>query len=321
MTFTLFFFCRVLTERDILESRQYLRFEPEAATQQSKNEMEDDTVELIEEIPPPKSPRYKVLEEIDEGGFGRIYKVRNSESNREFALKRLCYDGEFQDDKYIFAEVYCLSKLKHPNIIELEEFILKPERLYIIMEYAKCGNIEQYVIRNHPLPTSEILGYFNQIISAVCYCHSRNIAHRDLTPSNALLTEDFNIKLADWGLATPCGKDRDNPIFSEDFIGDSRYLPPEVLRRKPFSPLPTDVWGLGCVLFFMLIAEPPFEGTETSILNQQTGPGVIFPDWLKTDESPEIHLIVENIHFLLVANETKRPKAEVAREFFISSRK
>lgn len=318
--FPVFENCRVLTEQEIRESRYYLRFEPEAATQ-NKNEMGDDTAELIEETSLPKSPRYKVLEEIDEGGFGRIYKVLNIETNREFALKRLCYEGEFQDDKYVFAEVYCLSKLKHPNIIELEEFILKPERLYIIMEYARYGNIEQYVIRNHPLPPSENMGYFSQIMSAICYCHSRNIAHRDLTPSNALLTESFNLKLADWGLATPCGKDRDNPIFSEDYIGDSRYLPPEVLRRAPFSPLPTDVWGLGCVLFFMLTSEPPFEGTETSIINQQTGSGVIFPDWLSGCDIPETLRIIKNINFLLVADELKRPKVEEARDFFISSGK
>lgn len=281
--------------------------------------MEDGCVETIEENEPNKSPRYKVLEEIDEGGFGRIYKVRNRETDSEFALKRLCYEGEFQDDKYVFAEVYCLSKLKHPHIIELEEFILKPERLYIIMEYAKYGNIEQYVIRNHPLPTAEILGYFDQLLSAICYCHSRNIAHRDMTPSNALLTENFVIKLADWGLATPCGKDQDNPILCEDYIGDSRYLPPEVLRREPYNPLPIDVWGLGGVLFFMLSSQPPFEGTETNIVKQQTGPGVTFPDRLNGPDNSNIKQIKEIIDFMLVANVTDRPKIEEARAFVVSS--
>lgn len=255
-------------------------------------------------------PKYKILEEIGRGGFGRIYKVYNRHNDGVYALKRLCFEGEFQDNKYISAEVYCLSKFKHPNIIVLEEFILKPNRLYIIMEHAEFGNIEQYVTSNHKISVSDIIHFFSQLTSAVHYSHSQNIAHRDITPGNVLLTSKLDTKLADWGLATPCGADRSNPILSDDYLGDYRYQAPEVIRCSPFDPLPTDIWSLGSILYFMLTCNPPFEGSEATILHNQTTIGVTVPDSAANSNNKLEDAIVKTIKFLMVADTNERPVIE-----------
>ncbi|GFO00332.1 protein kinase [Plakobranchus ocellatus] len=104
---------------------------------------------------------------------------------------------------------------------------------------------------------------FTQITSALAYCHSINLAHRDINPSNVLIFSATLVKLADFGLCFRCRESSDNGfedsfVKCSDYLGHDHYLAPEVRRRKPFYAMPADVWSLGCLLYFMLqFAHPP----------------------------------------------------------------
>ena len=146
---------------------------------------------------------YHVLEMIDYGSFGDILKVKDDAKNKIYALKQIKYKGNFHDDPYIINEIYCLTHLKHKNIILMHEIIVDECEINIVMEYAENENLERYVVE-HDLEFVTKYKIYSQVLQGVEYCHSMGIAHRDITPGNILLTNDMVVKLADFGLAVKC---------------------------------------------------------------------------------------------------------------------
>lgn len=222
-----------------------------------------------------KYAEYSCMRKVDEGSFGDIFTVYHKKRCKIMALKQLLHRGIVQDDPYILRELWCLSRLKHINIVELVEVVFLPGEVDIIMEYAEKGNLEKYIIRNWPLQDREIFEFFQQCLSAIRFCHSRSIAHRDINPRNILLTKDHIIKVVDFGLATRCQDDKGNFLKCSDYLGLAPFLAPEVIARRPYDPLAADVWGLGVVLYFILAARVPEKGSQS----EQVGSPIQLPDW------------------------------------------
>lgn len=212
---------------------------------------------------------YKVIGKISDGGFGEIFKVKSLKSNELLALKHIKYRGSFSDQNYIKNEISSLSSLNHENIISFCDVIVKSREVNIIMEYADGGNLEEYVCRLKKLQTSVISDIFIQILHAVGFCHEQFIAHRDLTPSNILLTNNRIVKVADFGLSMKCRNAEEVTLLCDDFLGNKLYLAPEVIRECVHDAILADLWSLGVLLFFMVFAEVPFCGFDDEILVQQ----------------------------------------------------
>lgn len=212
---------------------------------------------------------YKVIGKISDGGFGEIFKVKSLKSNEFLALKHIKYRGSFSDQNYIKNEISSLSSLNHENIISFCDVIIKSRDVNIIMEYADGGNLEEYVGRMKKLQTSVISDIFIQILHAVGFCHEQLIAHRDLTPSNVLLTSNRIVKLADFGLSMKCKNADGEKVLCDDFLGNKLYLAPEVIRECVHDAILADLWSLGVLLFFIVFADVPFCGFDDEILVQQ----------------------------------------------------
>ena len=147
---------------------------------------------------------YKILNMIDYGSFGDIYKVKCSTDNKMYALKQIHFRGNFKDDPYIVNELSCLTQLKHKNIIQMHELVIDKCEIGIIMEYAENENLERHLFANKDMECHIKYKIYSQVLQAVEYCHSMDIAHRDLTPENILLTKDLVVKIADFGLSVKC---------------------------------------------------------------------------------------------------------------------
>ncbi|XP_045213494.2 5'-AMP-activated protein kinase catalytic subunit alpha-1-like [Mercenaria mercenaria] len=214
---------------------------------------------------------YEIIEMIDYGSFGDILKVKSEKNNEIFAMKQIRFRGNFQDDPYIISEIYCLTRLKHRNIIRMSEIIIDvgADEINIIMEYAEKENIERYMCTNENLEFHQKYKIYSQILEGVQFCHSMDIAHRDLTPVNILLTKDLVVKITDFGLAVKCFDDEDKPLLCSDYLGRASYLPPEVLSQKPFLPKPADIWSVGVTLLFILFQTIPFSGFHQDVLEEQ----------------------------------------------------
>ena len=147
---------------------------------------------------------YSLLAMIDYGSFGDVFKVVNQSNKQIYALKQIRYKRDFRDDPYIINELYCLTHLSHKNIVKLNEIVIEEGEINIIMEYASNENLERYLVHNRTVEPHQKYKIYSQILEGVKYCHSMDIAHRDLTPSNILLTADMVVKIADFGLAVRC---------------------------------------------------------------------------------------------------------------------
>lgn len=217
---------------------------------------------------------YIILSKINEGAFGGIYSVHSIVDNKIYAMKQILFHGDISCDAYIKYEIEHLSTLKHENIIKLRDIIIREYSVNLIMEFAENGSLENHIFENQPT-FRDIYVIFQQIVTAVDFCHLNRIAHRDITPCNILLTSKTIVRLADFGLSVPCRDSEGHVILCDDYLGHIHYSAPEVLKKTPYDPLLSDMWSVGIVLYFMIHANVPFTGDEEEIISQQTDDNII----------------------------------------------
>ncbi|KAK3602440.1 hypothetical protein CHS0354_005904 [Potamilus streckersoni] len=214
--------------------------------------------------------QYKIMTMIDYGSFGDIYKIFSLSEKKIYAMKQIVFRGIVTDDPYIMSEIWCLNNVRHKNIIQLRDIMLRDNRVDIIMEYAEKENLEKVCLDEGPLSMTFILDIYSQILEGVNYIHSYGVAHRDLTPGNILLTRNNVVKIADFGLAVRCcSEDGCVDILCTDFLGNTSYLAPEVLTRTHFLARPADIWSLGILLCYIVYLDVPYKGLEPKVLQDQ----------------------------------------------------
>ena len=164
----------------------------------------------------------------------------------------------------IEREIVIMKLIEHPNIMRLYDVWETSTELYLILEYVEGGELFDYICENGRLSTSEALGYFQQIVSAVDYCHHFNIAHRDLKPENLLLDGNKNIKVADFGMAA-WQKSNSNGLL-RTACGSPHYAAPEVIAGTPYNGSASDIWSCGIILFALLAGRLPFDDDDLATL-------------------------------------------------------
>ncbi|KAM3963505.1 LOW QUALITY PROTEIN: polo like kinase SAK [Aphomia sociella] len=199
---------------------------------------------------------YEILEHLGKGGFAHVYRARCRKTGLFVAIKMI--------DKALMAsagmigrvrqEVTIHSRLKHPAILELF-FFEDAHYVYLVLELAHNGELaKHFKLGTRGLSEKAAADIFRQVVSGVLYLHSYNIIHRDLSLNNLLLTKDLNVKIADFGLATQLNGPDEKHVT---MCGTPNYISPEVASREMHG-LPADVWGLGCMLYTLLVGSPPF---------------------------------------------------------------
>ncbi|XP_045491516.1 serine/threonine-protein kinase PLK4 [Colias croceus] len=214
---------------------------------------------------------YEILEHLGKGGFAHVYRARCRKTGLFVAIKMI--------DKALMAsagmigrvrqEVTIHSRLKHPAILELYTFFEDAHYVYLVLELAHNGELaKHFKLGTRGLSEKAAADIFRQVVSGVLYLHTHNIIHRDLSLNNLLLTKDLNVKIADFGLATQLNGPDEKHVT---MCGTPNYISPEVASRE-LHGLPADVWGLGCMLYTLLVGSPPFhtqhvKTTLTKVIN------------------------------------------------------
>ena len=164
----------------------------------------------------------------------------------------------------IEREIVIMKLIDHPNIMRLYDVWETSTELYLILEYVEGGELFDYLCKRGRLSTSEALGYFQQIIAAIDYCHRFNIAHRDLKPENLLLDQDKNIKVADFGMAAWQMSHTSGLLRTA--CGSPHYAAPEVIEGRPYNGSASDIWSCGVILFALLAGRLPFDDEDLHAL-------------------------------------------------------
>jgi serine/threonine protein kinase/tetratricopeptide (TPR) repeat protein len=230
--------------------------------------------------------RFRVLREIGRGGMGVLYLAEDTRLARRVALKALpAYLGAGAEARSRFeAEARAVSALDHPNIATLHEINTTDEgQLYMVFAYYEGEPLDVRIARG-PLPVEEALAVAAGIAEGLSAAHASGIVHRDVKPSNVLLTDGGPVKLLDFGVAKVAGQD-----LTEDGVrlGTLAYMSPEQVASRPVDGR-SDLWALGVVVYEMLTGSRPFAaddapGTLHAILHRRPAPATALRPELSVD--------------------------------------
>ncbi|XP_053908918.1 MAP/microtubule affinity-regulating kinase 4 [Cuculus canorus] len=245
----------------------------------------------------PHVGNYRLLRTIGKGNFAKVKLARHILTGREVAIKIIDKTQLNPTSlQKLFREVRIMKGLNHPNIVKLFEVIETEKTLYLVMEYASAGEVFDYLVSHGRMKEKEARAKFRQIVSAVHYCHQKNIVHRDLKAENLLLDADANIKIADFGFSNEftLGSKLDT------FCGSPPYAAPELFQGKKYDGPEVDIWSLGVILYTLVSGSLPFDGHNLKELRERVLRGKYrVPFYMSTD--------CENIlRRFLVLNPAKR---------------
>ena len=217
------------------------------------------------------------LEEfIGGGGMGAVFRGTDEMLGRTVAIKVLApHQGADEETTRRFRhEAQSTARLDHENIARVYYVGVDRGWHYIVLEYVEGENLRDLVAIEGPLPLADVIGFTLQITEALDHASSRDVVHRDIKPSNVLITKAKQAKLVDMGLARlhQVEHPEDDLTASGVTLGTFDYISPEQARDPRNADVRSDLYSLGCTVYFMLTGRPPFpQGTVLQKLLQHQG--------------------------------------------------
>jgi serine/threonine protein kinase len=205
---------------------------------------------------------------LGSGGFGKVYLGHDTKSKDEVAVKII--DKQLiranHMEAYVEREIAIMKRLQHPHVIKLKTVVELPSAYCLVMELASNGELFDKILDARRFDERTARNYFQQLVSAVMYCHSKGVVHRDLKAENLLLGEKNSLKVCDFGLSryTLRNGAPDSAVKFMSLAGSPDYQAPEMNNPNAdgYSGETCDVWSCGVILFFMLAGYLPFTGRD-----------------------------------------------------------
>ncbi len=249
--------------KEIAEARTVIRGSSRAITDGNLSEPIDRTPASVAKVLLGQRLNHFRLEAmIGGGGMGAVFRAHDEQLDRIVAIKVIPFVSEDADLQRRFRnESQSAAKLDHPRIAKVFDAGNHGQWHYIVFEYVEGTNIRDWVQSHGPLSIDEAVFFTVQLADALQHASDRGIVHRDVKPSNVLIGNDGKIKLVDMGLARS-----DNFELSEDMtasgvtLGTFDYISPEQAHDPRDADLRSDLYSLGCTLYFMLTGSPPYPG-------------------------------------------------------------
>ncbi len=208
---------------------------------------------------------FELLELIGGGGMGAVFRARDTRLDRIVAVKVIPATGQDAEmAKRFKVEAQSAARLDHPNIARVYYVGEVNEWSYIVFEYVDGINLRDLVVSKGPLSIDEAVWFTRQVAEALTHASARFVVHRDIKPSNVLVTKRGLVKLVDMGLARTVAMEKtSNDLTASNItLGTFDYISPEQARDPRGADVRSDLYSLGCTLYFLLSGKPPFpDGT------------------------------------------------------------
>ena len=206
--------------------------------------------------------KYEIGKLLGQGTFAKVYHARNIVTSQSVAIKVIDKDKIFKVGlmEQIKREISVMKLVRHPNIVQLYEVMATKTKIYFVLEYVKGGELFNKIAKGK-LREDAARKYFQQLVSAVDFCHSRGVYHRDLKPENLLVDENGNLKISDFGLSALAESRRQDGLLHTT-CGTPAYVAPEVISRKGYDGAKVDTWSCGVILFVLMAGYLPFQDSN-----------------------------------------------------------
>ncbi|MEM8736243.1 MAG: serine/threonine-protein kinase, partial [Planctomycetota bacterium] len=264
--------------------------------------------------------RYEVQRPIASGGSGSVFLGYDTQLSREVAIKVLSRNS-MRDRQRFQREAKLLADVDHPNIVRIFDFgtldpqsaVIGDEREYLVMEFVS-GGTAQYLSRNagdssKKAAFQQVAELLAQAADGLQTVHKQGLVHRDVKPSNLLISSDQSIvKVADFGLAKFADADATQLTRSGDVIGTPEYMSPEQVSVDAEVGASSDIYGLGASLYFIITETSPFKGNPTAVIRQVADVDPVAPRIL----NPSIPVDLETICLKAMEKEAGNRYADAA---------
>jgi len=220
--------------------------------------------------------RYRVLERIGTGGMGAVYRVEHVSMGKIAAMKVLHGElaAEREAHKRFRREAEAVSRLAHPNTVQVFDFGQVGSALYLVMEFVRGEDLGKVLRRDQVMTFARAAPILIQVCGSLGEAHDLGIVHRDLKPENIMVTRtkdgsDF-VKVLDFGLAKMREREELASVTARgSLVGTPYYMSPEQIRSEGVPDARSDVYSLGALMYRMLAGEPPFTAqTPVAVLTK-----------------------------------------------------
>ncbi|XP_016458754.2 CBL-interacting serine/threonine-protein kinase 6 [Nicotiana tabacum] len=228
--------------------------------------------------------KYELGRILGQGTFAKVYHSRNVVTGGNIAMKVVGKEKVIKVGmmEQIKREISVMKMVKHPNIVELHEVMASKSKIYFAMEFVKGGELFAKVAKGR-LREDIARGYFQQLISAIDFCHSRGVYHRDLKPENLLLDEEGNLKVTDFGLSAFSDHLRQDGLLHTT-CGTPAYVAPEVIGKNGYNGATADIWSCGVILYVLIAGFLPFQDENIMVMYKKIHSGAFkCPPWFSSD--------------------------------------
>jgi serine/threonine protein kinase len=214
----------------------------------------------VEEVRRALADRFEIQELLGSGGMAHVFAARQHHTGQRVAVKVLRPELTVTIlTERFHQEIAFLASLHHPNILPLLESGESGFFIYYAMPFANGGSLKDRLQREHRLPLTEAFAIARQLAAGIDYAHAHNVIHRDIKPENVMF-EAARSLLCDFGVARAIVRAAGEQVSPGGLVvGTPSYMSPEQAAGRPVDQR-TDVYALACVIFEMLLGDPPFTG-------------------------------------------------------------
>ncbi|WP_406465757.1 serine/threonine protein kinase [Streptomyces sp. NBC_01622] len=258
--------------------------------------------------------RYRLHVAIGRGAMGEVWQAYDEVGGRPVAVKLLhAQNSEPTAAARFRLEAQTAGRLSHPHVVGVLDFGEQEGRLFLVMELVQGDSLSHLLARAGSLPAEQVARIAAHSAAGMAAAHEQGIVHRDIKPGNLLLDADGSVKIADFGIAQFMNDPGGALTATGQIVGTSLYIAPERALGQPAGP-PSDVYSLGCVLYQLLVGQPPFRaGSAIAVLHHHLDTAPVPPRELGVGLPPAF----ENYLLGLLAKRPEdRPTAGQAANWF-----